>query len=132
LSGDEIPIAVVGAHLSGMTLNGELKTLSGRLLEATSTAPDYRLFALAAEPPKPGMLRVEAGNGAEIELELWALPALSFAKFVAGVPPPLSIGTVRLKDGRSVKGFLVEAADVKDAREISSFGGWRAYVKARA
>jgi allophanate hydrolase len=132
LNGDEIPIAVVGAHLSGMALNGELKTLSGRLLEATSTAPDYRLFALGTKPPKPGMLRVDAGQGAGIELELWALPALSFAKFIAGVPPPLSIGTVRLKDGRSVKGFLVEAADVRGAREISSFGGWRAYVKATA
>ena len=29
--GDEIPIAVVGAHLSGMVLNVELKALSGRL-----------------------------------------------------------------------------------------------------
>ena len=63
MSGDEIPIAVVGAHLSGMALNGELKALGGRLLEATSTAPDYRLYALATTPPKPGMLRVEAGSG---------------------------------------------------------------------
>src|SRR5437899_5298787 len=38
--GDEIAIAVVGAHLSGMVLNGELKTLGGRLLEPASTAPD--------------------------------------------------------------------------------------------
>ncbi len=127
-SNDEIPIAVVGAHLSGMALNGELKMLSGRLLGASATAPDYRLYALSGDPPKPGMLRVEAGKGASIELELWALPAASFAQFVASVPPPLSIGTVRLKDGRTVKGFLVEAAGVKDALEISSFGGWRAYV----
>src|SRR4051794_37900246 len=32
LSGDEIAIAVVGAHLSGMALNGELQALGGRLL----------------------------------------------------------------------------------------------------
>ena len=32
-AGDEIAIAVVGAHLSGMALNGELKALGGRLLE---------------------------------------------------------------------------------------------------
>ena len=37
---DEIAVAVVGAHLSGMPLNGELKALGARLLEATSTAPD--------------------------------------------------------------------------------------------
>jgi allophanate hydrolase len=44
------------------------------------------------------------------------------------VPPPLSIGTVRLADGRSVKGFLVESAGLSGARDISSFGGWRAYM----
>jgi allophanate hydrolase len=128
LDGDEIAIAVVGAHLSGMALNGELKTLGGRLLEAASTAADYKLYALKTTPPKPGMLRVEAGTGSSIELEVWALPAAAFGKFVAAVPPPLSIGTVRLADGRGVKGFIVEAADVAGAREISAFGGWRAFV----
>jgi allophanate hydrolase len=44
------------------------------------------------------------------------------------VPPPLSIGTVRLADGRSVKGFIVEPADVDGARDISAFNGWRAFV----
>ena len=128
LCGDEIAIAVVGAHLSGMVLNGELKALGGRLLEATVTAPDYSLYALDTVPPKPGMLRVEAGTGASIELEIWAMPAASFGKFVAAIPPPLSIGTVRLRDGRGVKGFLVEATDVNGAREISAFGGWRAFM----
>jgi allophanate hydrolase len=126
--GGEIAIAVVGAHLSGMALNGELKALGGRLLEAARTAADYKLYALKTTPPKPGMLRVEAGTGSSIELEVWALPAGSFATFVDAVPPPLSIGTVRLADGRGVKGFIVEAADVAGAREISGFGGWRAFV----
>jgi len=128
VSEGEIAIAVVGAHLSGMVLNGELKALGGRLLEATFTAADYRLYALDTTPPKPGMLRVEGGTGAAIELEIWALPAASFGKFVAAIPPPLSIGTVRLNDGRGVKGFIVEAADIDRAREISAFGGWRAFV----
>ena len=128
LSGDEIAIAVVGAHLSGMALNGELKALGGRLLEQARTAPDYRLYALATTPPKPGMLRVEAGTGSSIELELWALSAASFGKFVAAIPPPLSIGTIRLADGRGVKGFIVEPAAVNGARDISAFSGWRAFV----
>jgi allophanate hydrolase len=131
-SKDEIAIAVVGAHLSGMVLNGELKVLGGRLLEATFTTPDYRLYALPTTPPKPGMLRVEAGTGAAIALEIWALPVASFGRFVAAVPPPLSIGTVRLADGRGVKGFIVEAADIDGAREISAFGGWRAFVAGAA
>ena len=128
VSGDEIAIAVVGAHLSGMALNGELKSLGGRLLEATRTAPDYNLYALPTTPPKPGMLRIEAGTGSSIELEIWALPAAAFGKFVAAIPPPLSIGTVRLADGRSVKGFIVEPADIRGARDISAFNGWRAFM----
>jgi allophanate hydrolase len=124
----EIAVAVVGAHLSGMTLNGELSTLGGRLLEATATAPDYRLYALNTTPPKPGMLRVEAGTGSSIELEVWALPAAAFGPFVAAIPPPLSIGTVRLADGRGVKGFIVEPAAVSGARDISAYNGWRAFV----
>jgi allophanate hydrolase len=127
-SGDEIAIAVVGAHLSGMALNSELKALGGRLLETARTAPDYKLYALDTSPPKPGMLRVAAGAGSSIELELWALSAASFGKFVAAIPPPLSIGTIRLADGGGVKGFIVEAADVDGARDISAFGGWRAFV----
>jgi allophanate hydrolase len=126
--GDEIAIAVVGAHLSGMVLNGELRTLGGRLLEQSRTAPDYKLYAIATTPPKPGMLRVQAGAGSSIELEVWALPAAAFGKFVAAIPPPLSIGTVRLADGRGVKGFIVEAADIGCARDISAFNGWRAYM----
>jgi allophanate hydrolase len=125
---DEIPIAVVGAHLSGMVLNVELKSLGGRLLQQTMTAPDYKLYALDTTPPKPGMLRVEAGKGSPIELEVWALSASAFGKFVAAIPPPLSIGTIRLADGRGVKGFLVEPAEINGARDISSFGGWRAYM----
>jgi allophanate hydrolase len=126
--GDEIPIAVVGAHLSGMALNGELAALNGRLLESTRTAPDYKLYALATTPPKPGMLRVEAGSGAAIELEIWALSPSAFGKFVNAIPPPLSIGTIRLADGRGVKGFLVEPEVLGQARDITAYGGWRKYM----
>jgi len=44
------------------------------------------------------------------------------------VPAPLTIGTITLADGRKVKGFLVEAAATAGARDISSFGGWRAFL----
>jgi allophanate hydrolase len=130
--GDEIAIAVVGAHLSGMALNGELQALHARLLEEAVTAPDYKLYALDTTPPKPGMLRVDSGAGSAIKLELWALSAAAFGKFVAAIPPPLSIGTIRLADGRGVKGFIVEPAAVTGARDISSFGGWRAFVAKQA
>jgi len=126
--GDEIPIAVVGAHLFGMALNGELTALNGKLMEATKTAPDYKLYALQTTPPKPGMLRVEAAKGAAIELEIWSLSSSAFGKFVNAIPAPMAIGTVRLADGRSVKGFLVEPEALGDARDITAYGGWRKFM----
>ncbi|MGJ4958981.1 allophanate hydrolase [Bradyrhizobium sp. HKCCYLRH2015] len=128
LHGDEIAIVVVGAHLSGMALNHELTSLGGRLLEATTTAPDYKLYALSTTPPKPGMLRIDDGKGSAMAVEIWALSAAGFGQFVNLIPPPLSIGTIRLADGRTAKGFLVEPAALGGARDISEFGGWRAYM----
>jgi len=126
---DGIAIAVVGAHLSGMPLNGELIMHGGRLLETTTTAADYRLFALGgAGVRKPGLLRVAPGEGVGIEVELWRLPAAGFGLFVAVLPQPMAIGTLTLHDGRGVKGFLVEPEAVKGAADISRFGGWRAFL----
>jgi len=126
----EIAIAVVGAHLSGMPLNGELRAFGARLLEATKTSRNYRLFALpGTEPPKPGLMRAPDGEGTAIEIEVWALPTEGFGRFVASVPSPLTIGTITLADGRAVKGFLVEAQGIVGAQDISSFGGWRAFTR---
>jgi len=111
-------------------LNSELKALGGRLLEATATASDYKLYALDTAPPKPGLLRVAAGTGSSINLEVWALSAAAFGKFVAAIPPPMAIGTVILSDGRGVKGFIVEPAAIEGARDISAFNGWRAFMAA--
>ena len=56
------------------------------------------------------------------------MPADNFGGFVAAVPPPLSIGTLTTADGRDVKSFLVEAEATSGARDISAFGGWRAFM----
>jgi allophanate hydrolase len=124
-----IGLAVVGAHLSGMALNHELLALGGKLVREAETAPHYRLFALAGtRPAKPGLLRVADGTGAAIKLEIWALDPAAFGNFVSRIPPPLGIGTLRLSDGDTVKGFLVEPEAVRGAEDISHTGGWRAYV----
>ena len=79
MSEPEIEIAVVGAHLSGMPLNGELASRGGRLLRATETEAIYTLSALPGGPPKrPGLLRVGEGAGHAIAVEVWSLPAAGF------------------------------------------------------
>ena len=127
-----IEIAVVGAHLSGLPLNRELIELGASFSREVETTLDYRLFALPdSSPPKPGLLRVGEDAGAAIKAEVWTLDPAGFGAFVAKIPAPLGIGTIRFKDSDSVKGFLVEAEAVKTAEDISHFGGWRAYLKSR-
>jgi allophanate hydrolase len=127
-----IALAVVGAHLAGLPLNPELVSLGATFLREAETTGDYRLYALpGAKPPKPGLLRVADGEGAAIRLELWTLDKAGFGAFVAGIPAPLGVGTIRLSDGSSAKGFLVEAEAVKGAEDITKFGGWRAYLSGR-
>jgi allophanate hydrolase len=129
---DRIEIAVVGAHLSGLPLNRELVELGASFSREVETTPEYRLFALpGSSPPKPGLLRIGEGAGAAIKAEVWTLDPAGFGAFVAKIPEPLGIGTIRFKDGPAAKGFLVEAEAVKAAEDISHFGGWRAYLKSR-
>jgi len=127
-----LSIAVVGAHLSGLPLNGQLVERGATLREATQTAPHYRLFALPGTvPPKPGLVRAENGGGASIAVEVWDVPQAAVGSFLALVPPPLCVGSVELADGRWVHGFLCEAHAVAGAREVTSFGGWRRALAAR-
>ena len=123
-----VRVAVCGAHLSGLPLNGQLTQRAARLVRSTRSAACYRLVALPGGPPfRPGMLRTEHGGGA-IELEVWELPASQFGSFVAGIPAPLGIGTVELEDGSTVQGFVCEEVAARQARDITALGGWRAYL----
>jgi len=123
-----VRVAVCGAHLSGLPLNGQLTRLGAVLVKATQTAPQYRLYALpGTTPPKPGLVRV-AEQGAAIAVEVWELPAAAYGHFVAAIPAPLGIGTVALEDGSSVQSFLCEAVAVTGAKDVTAFGGWRAYL----
>ncbi len=124
-----IPVAVVGAHLSGQPLNWQLTQRGARLMRTTRTAPGYRFYALAGSvPPKPGLIRDDAFEGPGIEVEVWAVPADRFGSFVAAVPPPLGIGNATLQDGSSVKCFICEPYAIPTATDITHFGGWRKYI----
>ena len=126
---DRVPIAVVGAHMSGLPLNGQLTELGGRLESKASTAPFYRFYALPGGPPhRPGLVRVGKEGGA-IELEVWSLPAAQVGAFLRKIPAPLGLGTVTLADGSAVTGFLCESHATQGARDITALGGWRAYLK---
>jgi allophanate hydrolase len=70
-------------------------------------------------------------GGAPIAVELWALPTEAMGVLLSQIPSPLGLGRVRLADGREVTGFLVEAAGLDGAEEITAHGGWRAFLADR-
>lgn len=123
-----VRLAVVGAHLTGMPLNHQLTSRDAVFVERCRTAATYQLYALAnTAPPKPGLVKAMT-TGAPIEVELWDVPLDRFGSFVAEIPAPLGIGSLELEDGRVVKGFICEPIGLQGARDITSFGGWRAYL----
>jgi allophanate hydrolase len=126
-----VKLAVVGAHLEGMPLHWQLTSREAKFVGAFETAPNYKLYAMAdSVPPKPAL--VHSDDGGPIKLEVYELGVAEFGSFVVEVPAPLAIGTVTLSDGTSVKGFVAEPRAITGAQDITSLGGWRAYIAQRA
>jgi len=127
--GEWAELFVVGAHLTGMPLNHELRSFGAVFQREAATAKDYRLFVLPnTKPAKPGLVRAPGFSGPGIPGEVWNVPLHRFGHFVAGIPSPLGIGKVRLEDGAEVSGFLCETHAVEGASEITDQGGWRNYA----
>ncbi len=126
-------LAVVGAHLTGQPLNSQLVSRGARMLQTTQTDGCYRLYALAGTvPPKPGLIRDPTFSGPGIEVEVWAFPTQQFGSFVASIPAPLGIGSLELRDGTRVSGFICEPYAVHTSQEITHLGGWRAHLETLA
>ncbi len=124
-----VDLLVCGAHLSGMPLNHQLTGLKAVLSEATTTSPNYRMYALAGGPPyRPGLVR-DIDNGAAINVEVWSIPVENLGKFLLGIPAPLGLGRIELSDGRYVTGFICEPYAISTATDISHYGGWVNYIK---
>jgi len=76
------------------------------------------------------MVRV-ARSGAAIAVEVWEMPAAGLAAILLGEPSGLCVGKVRLADGEETLGVLGEPILCEGQREITEYGGWRAYLAAR-
>lgn len=114
---------VNGTLMRGLALHRNLD--GAEFLEATSTAPVYRLFSIG--DVHPGMYEVDEG-GVAVEGELYRMPDEVWRRVEAGEPPGLYRGPVKLADGRVVPGILFprEMAQGKHL-DISDYGSWRRY-----
>jgi allophanate hydrolase len=125
-------LAVVGAHLSGLPLNPQLRELGASLAFRTRTAPNYHLHRLpgpAQAPARPGLFPTGvAGDGAAIPAEVWELPQQALAALLERVPAPLGFGRVTLADGTDALGFVANGPVPEGSEDVTKYGGWRAYL----
>ena len=118
-------LAVNGTLMRGLELNPNLLLVGAGFVRETATEPAYRLWSIGDR--HPAMVRVRAG-GVAVTVEVWAVPAAGLAGILLKEPPGLSIGKVKLADGSEVLGVLGEPILCEGHKEITAFGGWRAYT----
>ena len=122
---ESVLLAVNGTLMRGLELNPNLVSVGASFVRETKTEPAYRLWSI--NDRHPAMVRVASG-GVAVAVEIWAVPPAGLASILLKEPPGLSIGKVTLMDGEKVLGVLGEPILCEGQREITAFGGWRAYV----
>ncbi|MCV7345961.1 carbamate kinase [Mycolicibacterium rhodesiae] len=123
---DAVLLAVNGTLMRGLKLSPNMAAAGATFLREATTQPVYRLWTINDE--HPAMIRVTDGSGVGVAVEVWEVPAAGLAGILLAEPPGLSIGKVNLDDGSTVLGVIGEPALVEGQREITEFGGWRAYI----
>lgn len=124
-----LPFAVNGTLMRGLERNVCLVQEGATFEREAATAPCYRLWSI--DDVHPAMLRAASG-GRSIAVEIWLVPAAAVAAILLTEPDGLCVGRLTLDDGSEVLGVLCEPALIEGRREITEYGGWRAYVAARA
>jgi len=120
-----VHLAVNGTLMRGLELNPNMINAGAAFVRETTTAPSYRLWSI--DDRHPAMIRVASG-GVPVVVEVWAVPPEGLAKILLEEPPGLCIGKVELADSEEVLGVIGEPLLVEGQREITSYGGWRAYI----
>lgn len=123
-----IKLAVNGTLMRGLELNPNMINAGATFVREATTVPAYRLWSI--NDRHPAMVRVSKG-GVAVALEVWAVPPAGLATILLQEPPGLCIGKVKLADGEEVLGVLGEPALCEGQKEITSFGGWRAYLASK-
>ena len=119
---------VNGTLMRGLALEENLLKVRARFLREGRTEKCYRLWSVRDE--YPAMIRVGPDDAlaVQVEVEVWEVPCAAFTEVLAGEPEGLSVGRVRMEDGRMIFGVIGEPELEKGMKEISRYGGWRNYI----
>ena len=115
LNGDGMRGGPAHRHIDGVPLIGERRT-----------APGYRFYSVRDE--FPALYPVRAG-GQPILGELYDVPMEQLRALLASEPPELELSVVEMERGEVSFGMVLREAehDRGHHRDITSYGGWRAY-----
>lgn len=120
-----VDLAVNGTLMRGLELNGNMHLVGAKFVREAYTESSYRLWSIADR--HPAMQRVTTG-GRSIAVEVWSVPAIGMTTLLLLEPPGLCVGKVRLSTGEEVLGVLGEAILCEGQKDITAWGGWRAYI----
>ena len=126
---DTIKLAVNGTLMRDLPLNPNMLNVGSTFEREAQTEPSYRIWSI--DDSYPAMIKVKEG-GVAVALEVWNVPLAGLGVILSQEPPGLAIGKVTLQDGEEVLGVIGEPLTVEGKREITQYGGWRAYQAALA
>ncbi len=126
---ETLKLAVNGTLMQGLALCPNLLNVGATFDREAKTEMAYRLWTI--EDKYPAMVKVREG-GVAVAVEVWDVPLAGLGIVLSQEPPGLAIGKVKLADGEEVLGVIGEPLTVEGKKEISKFGGWRAYQQSLA
>lgn len=118
-----------GGGMRGGPLHHQLQ--GAALVRVARSAPKYRYFSVGDR--FPAMTEVPSGGHAVVG-EVYDLPLETLRDhLMPAEPAELELGVIELADGTACLATVLrtEFVGVKDLRDISAIGDWRAYLDGR-
>ncbi len=101
------------------------------LVAEISTAPRYLLYSVGDRYPALHPCEKGAAAGGAVAGEVYDLPlGVLRDDLLPAEPPELELGVIELADGTAALGMILRrpCPVMADLTDITSFGGWRAYL----
>lgn len=124
---NKVILAVNGTLMRGLELENNLKEVNARFIKESQTERAYRLFSI--NDRYPAMIKGEGGSA--IEIELYELDENALKIILSKEPPGLTIEKIKLIDGEEVYGVVGLPFIIEKGKDITSYGGWRNYIKSK-
>lgn len=121
-----VNLFVNGEAMRGGRLHGNVSDCP--FLGEVRTAASYRFYSVRDE--FPGLAAAEDGSSiaGSIVGELYDVPLAVIAeRFMPDEPPELELGVIRLEDGGYALAVQLRPGE-SGHKDITSYGGWRAYL----